>query len=113
MSKTKEKLTEKEKQKKLLGFIDGKIFNPILKAKKSKYSEKDQETLEEVQKKTEEEKKKFQKDYKNSKEIKSNYLSNVNSEPAKKLNKKIKSLDLPTMPEYKDEFQELCEELDV
>jgi hypothetical protein len=59
MAKNKGELTANEKKKKLLGFIDKKVFDPIIKAKAIKYRGDKKTKLEDVQKKTINEQKQF------------------------------------------------------
>ena len=99
-------------KKQLLDFIDKKAFDPILKTKPEKFKDKDREAIEEVRRKTENEKKNFA-EYGSADEIKKNYLSNVRSKAAAKVNDQLQKLGLPTMPEHKDEFMELCNKLGV
>lgn len=105
--------TAKDKRKKLLDFIDKKAFDVILKTSPDKFNGKDKEKFEEILKKTENEKNKFHESYKTAKEVKENFLANTHSKPAQKLNKELEHLKLPTLPEIKDEFEELCKKLDV
>lgn len=96
----------------LLEFIDKKAFDAILNAKADRFDDQERKKLEDVKKKTESEKKKFH-ECGSADEIKSNYLSNVHSEAAEKVNHNLKSLGLPTMPSLKDEFMDLCNKLGV
>ena len=59
MSKVKENIPEKEKRRKLIDFIDDKVFNPVLNAKGDGYSQENQKKLEKVQEKTRNEMKNF------------------------------------------------------
>jgi len=104
--------SEKDKRDELLNFIDKKAFNVILKTSPDKFKGKDKEDFDEILKKTKNEKKKFQ-GYKTAKEVKENFLSNTHSKPAQKLDKELEHLKLPTLPQIKDEFEELCKKLDV
>lgn len=103
---------KKDARKELVDFIDKKAFNKILKASPDDYDGKEKETVEEVIKKTKNEQKKFH-DYKSAEEVKKNFMSNVHSKAAKKLNKEIEQLGLPTLPQLKDEFEKLAEKLEV
>jgi hypothetical protein len=47
---------KKDKREELLNFIDKNAFDPILKASPKKYSDKDREKLEDIQRKTQNEK---------------------------------------------------------
>lgn len=102
-----------DKREQLLDFIDKKAFDPIINAKADNYSGKDKEKFEHVKEKTKNEKAKFHNDYKSAGEVKDNYLDNIRSEVAKKLNGDIRHLGLPTMPEFKDDFMKLCDKLGV
>ncbi len=106
-------MTRKDKREELLKFIDKNAFDPILKASPHKLSKEDKEKLEEIQRKTENEKKQFHEEYKTAEEVKKNYLSDVRSKAAAKVNKELEHLNLPTLPEFKDKFMELCRKLDV
>ena len=103
---------KKDAWKELVNFIDKKAFNKILKALPDDYDGKEKETVEEVIKKTKNEQKKFH-DYKSAEEVKKNFMSNVHSKAAKKLDKEIEQLGLPTLPQLKDEFEKLAEKLEV
>ena len=103
----------KDNRKQLLDFINKKAFDPILKAKPNKFKEEEREVLEDLQRKTENEKKQFEEEYTTAEEIKKNYLSNVHSKAAAKVNDQLQKLGLPTLPEHKDEFMELCEKLGI
>jgi hypothetical protein len=106
-------MATKDKRKELLDFIDKNAFDPILKAKPNKLSEEDKGKLEDIQRKTANEKKQFHEEYKTAEEVKKNYLSDVRSKAAVKVNKELEHLDLPTLPELKDKFMELCKKLEV
>ena len=104
---------KKDKREELLKFIDKNAFDPILKTSPKNLSDKDREMLEDVQRKTENEKKQFHTEYKTVQEVKKNYLSDVRSKAAVKVNKELKHLGLPTLPDFKDEFMNLCNKLEV
>jgi len=105
--------TKKDARKELLKFIDTKAFDVILKTSPDKYKEKDRENFEEIRRKTENEKEKFHNDYKTAEEVKKNFLQNVHSKPAQKLDKDIERLGLPALPQLKNDFQKLCDELGI
>lgn len=105
-------MSAKDVRQQLLDFINTKAFDPILKTKPDKFKNKDREDFEDVRRKTENEQKNFEK-YSTADEIKKNYLSNVHSKAAAKVNDQLERLHLPTMPEHKDEFMELCNKLGV
>jgi len=102
----------KDAKKELLSFIDHNAFDVILKKDPEKMDEKEKDQLRELQRKTKEEKEKFH-NYGSAREIKDNFLQNVRSKPAHKLNSKLKDFKLPILPDLKDDFEALCEQLGV
>ena len=83
-----------ERRTKLLDFIDKKAFDVILRTSAEKYTGKDRESFEFVRKKTENEKKKFHEVYKTAQDVRKNFLQNVHSRPALKLDGDLEHLGL-------------------
>jgi hypothetical protein len=104
--------TKKDAKGELVKFIDKKAFDVIIKTSPDKFEEKDRKNFEDVKRKTGNEKEKFH-HYKNAKDVKKNFLENTRSQPAHKLDKELKKLGLPTLPDLKDEFEQLCDKLEV
>jgi len=102
-----------DKTKQLLDFIDKNAFDVVLKANPDKYSDEDKKKLEDIQRKTKNEQKQFHDDFKNPDDVKKGFLSDTRSEAAKKLDKELKHLKLPTLPDIKDDFMALCDKLGV
>lgn len=100
-------------RRQLLDFINKKAFDPILKASPDSYSEKDRDTLADLQRKTKNEKEQFEKDYTSAGKVKEGFLSDVHSDAAKKVNRELDHLHLPTLPSIKDGFMQLCDKLGV
>jgi len=90
-------------KKELLGFLDSRVFNPILRARKDNYKESQQQALADVQGSTKSEKQRFH-GYGSAQDIRDNYMSDLHSETAKRINRELKRLKLPSLPEVKDEF---------
>ncbi len=93
----------------LIRFLDSKVFNPILRAKKENYKESDRKLLEDVQQATESEKKRYR-GYRNAGDIRDNYMSDLHSEAAKKINRELKKLRLPRLPDFRDEFLAIADD---
>jgi hypothetical protein len=91
----------------LLRFLDSRVFNPILKVRKSDYKESDQKALADVQGSTKSEKQRFH-GYGSAQEIRDNYMSDLHSETAKRINKELRRLKLPRLPDVKEEFLKLA-----
>lgn len=95
----------------LIRFLDRKVFDPILHA--SHRSRNEQRRLKQVQHNTESEKRRFHSEYRTAKEVRENYLSDLNSRTAHRVNSELEDLNLPTLPSVKDEFLSLCDNLGV
>ena len=107
-------MNAEEKRKKLIRFLDRKAFDPILR--KSEYdfqNDHERQKFRRIRESTEREKQRFHNEYNTPVEVKQNYLSDLNSQAAKRVNRKLDDLQLPQLPEFKNEFLELCEKLKV
>ena len=102
-----------DKKEKLLDFLEKKAFDPVLNKSKDDYdSDTKKKELEDVKRSTKSEKERFR-NYGSAKEVRDNYLSDLNSEPAQKINRELDDLNLPKLPDYKKDFLDLCEKLGV
>jgi len=104
----------KDKKEKLLGFIDQKAFDAILRLPPETYSGKDREEFETVRKRTLDDKRKFHA-CRTPEEIKEKFLSDARADGLKKQSgKALEYLNhLSALPEVKEEFISLCKELGV
>lgn len=87
----------------LLDFLNRRVFNPILHANADHYSRADKHKLEDVQARTKTEVERFH-SYHNAEELITNYKRDLHSEAAKKVNRELEALRLPTLPSVKDDF---------
>ena len=92
----------------LLRFLDSKVFNPILKADAGGYGEADKKKLRDVQDRTKSEKERFH-HYRSAQEVIENYKSDLHSSTAKRVNKELEKLKLPTLPSIRNEFLKKAE----
>jgi hypothetical protein len=90
-------------KKELLRFLDGRVFNPILKTSPDHYGEADRRKLKDVQDRTRSEKERFH-HYSSAREIVDNYKSDLHSSTAKRVNSELQKLKLPTLPSVEDDF---------
>jgi hypothetical protein len=67
---------------------------------------------ENLKKISENEKERFR-NYNTPGDIRDNYLSDLSSQTAKKKNAELQELNLPRLPDFKDQFLELCDKLGV
>lgn len=106
-------MAKKDPKEKLVDFLDKKAFDPVLSADPEDYSEDERKRLKEVQQKTEREKKRYHDEYDSAEDVRNQFRSDVHSDEAKEVNRKLSSLDLPTLPDIEDEFEKLCSKLGV
>lgn len=101
-------------RERLVDFLDRKAFQPVLHASPEEYrSEADKTKLREVQEKTHTERQRYRERYTTAEEVRDNFRADLTSEHAKKVHRQLRELNLPTLPDIKDEFERLCQELGV
>lgn len=91
----------------LVRFLDHKVFEPILKASPEGRSDSEKRDLEEVQDKTRTEQDRFH-HYPSAEKVMQMYQDDLSSEPARKVNAKLKRLNLPILADVEDEFKKLA-----
>jgi hypothetical protein len=107
-------LTNDRAREKLLDLVDGKAFDPVLKASPSTYSsERDKDRLRDVQDTTRNTQRSFHEKYKSAQAVYENFLDDLHSEAAKKVHRELRDLNLPTLDDNKDEFEQMANELGV
>lgn len=101
-------------QEKLLDFLDKKAFDPVLRASADKYgNESEKKKLKDAKQSTEDTKKRYHKEYGTAEEVLKRFKDDLSSEPAKKVQKELKDLGLPTLPDLRDEFEKLADRMGV
>lgn len=105
--------SDKEKREKLIHFLDEKAFDPILEKSEDDFEGNKRDKYRDVRQSTESEKERFHNDYNTAEEVRDNYLSDLNSEEADKINRELEDLGLPRLPDFEGEFRDLCDRLDV
>lgn len=104
---------EENKREKLVSFLDQKAFDPILRRSEGEFADRYRHKFRDVYRSTENEKKRFHERYTTATEVKQNYLSDLNSRTAQKKNAELRELGLPQLPQFHDEFLELCKKLGI
>lgn len=100
------------KRDRLLNLVDRKAFKPVLDASPDDYSEEDRKLLQDVQDTTRRERRRFQ-ERDSARGIVDEFEGDLNSDAAEEVQRQLKKLGLPTLPDIEEEFNELAEELDV
>jgi hypothetical protein len=91
----------------LVHFLEQKAFQPVLRADPAKYPENKRAVLKDMQGRTETEIERFKR-YGSADEVITNLRRDLNSAPAKKVHQALRDLGLPTLPDLRDEFEELA-----
>lgn len=87
----------------LVDFLNRRVFQPVLKAKPDDYNGNERKKLEDVQDSTRSEIDRFN-GYKDADEVILNYKRDLHSEAAKKVNRELEALKLPTLASVQEEF---------
>lgn len=95
-------------KEKLVNFLERKAFEPVLGADPDAYPENKRDKLKDVQDATRAEQERFH-DYGSAEEVYQMYRDDLNSEPAQKVHRKLRDLDLPTLNDVRDEFEQLAQ----
>jgi predicted amidohydrolase YtcJ len=100
------------KKDELVRFLEERAFKSVLNAKPKGRSEAEQKKLEHVQKATRTEIERFHK-YRSAQDVVTNFRRDLDSESAKRVHGKLRSLGLPTINDIREEFERRAEELGV
>jgi hypothetical protein len=96
----------------LLHLVERKAFDPVMRAKPGGKSDQEKQKLEHVQKATQAEIERYR-HYRSAEELVTNFKRDLTSEAAKKVHRELRALDLPTIEDIKDEFEQRARELGV
>lgn len=110
----REAISGKEKREKLLNFLDEKAFDPIVKISPDDYKDGEKrKKAETVKEKTISTQRRYHENYKSAKDVKDNFEADLSSGAANKVHKDLKELGLPILNDFKDDFINLCNDLNV
>lgn len=102
----------KDAKHELVEFLVRKAFNPVLHAKSEGHSGSDERKLQHVQESTRAEIERFR-SYGSAEEVLTNFKRDLHSQPAKKIHAELRALHLPTIEDFREEFERKAEELGV
>ena len=91
----------------LIEFLERRAFNPVLHA-----SGKDNGELADLKRRTETEIERFR-NYGSAHDVVVNFRRDLTSEPAKKIHRRLAAQDLPTLPDLREDFEQLVQRLGV
>ena len=104
---------ENKARQELLDFLDRKAFDPVLNASPDKFSGEDQQKLNKLQSTTRSTQKRYHENYTSAGEVVVNFKRDLNSEAAQEVHQDLKDLGLPTLNDFKDEFEKKAKDLGV
>ena len=102
-------MSSHDTRQKLVDFLNRKVFDPVLNVSPDDYeSESDREALAHVQRSTRSEKERYA-SYESAEKVKEMFEDDLNSKPAKQVQRELDRLLLPKLPDFKEEFERLCQ----
>ena len=105
---------KKNAREELLRFLDKKAFDPILNTSAEKYhSEAAKKKLQDAKQSTAGTKKRYHEEYGSAEEVLKRFKDDLSSDAAKKVQRELKELGLPTLPELSHEFEQLADQMGV
>ena len=103
-------MADSDTKRKLVDFLERKAFQPVLDAKPDDYPEGKRDNLRHVQEATRAERERFR-NYDSAQQVVDMFHDDLSSEPAKKIHRELRDLDLPTLNDIRAEFDDLAREL--
>ena len=96
----------------LVDFLESRAFRPVLDRDPDQYgSDSDRQKLADVQRATRSEIDRYRHEYTSSQDVIQNYKDDLTSEPAKKVDRELNDLGLPTLRDIEPEFRRKVEDL--
>jgi hypothetical protein len=97
-------------KEKLIGFLDRRVFQPILQAKPDDRSEGERDKLQRVQRATKDALQRYR-SYDSAQKVYQMYRDDLTSGPAESVTRDLRALGLPTLADARDEFERLADEV--
>lgn len=105
-------MADPDAKRKLLDCLDETAFQPVLRADAEDYPEDKRDVLRDVQRATRSERDRFR-GYDTAEKVVDMFRDDLSSEPAQKIQRELHDLDLPTLGDVRDEFENLARDLGV
>lgn len=107
-------MAQRDAGEKLVHLLDEQVSHPVLNRSEDDFSSQDKkEKFRDVKRSTESEKSRFHDEHTGARDVRNNYLSDPSSDAGRKKDRELEDLGLPTLPDVRDEFMELCDKLGV
>jgi hypothetical protein len=100
-------------REKLLDLLDRKAFDPVINASPDKVADEKRKKLEGLKETTRSTKKSYHEKYGSAEKVVEMFRDDLSSDSARKVQRELKSMGLPTLQDVEDEFEKLAGELEV
>jgi hypothetical protein len=100
-------------REKLLDLLDRKAFDPVINASPSKVADEKRERLEGLKETTRSTKKSYHEKYGSAEKVVEMFRDDLGSDSARKVQRELKGMGLPTLQDVEEEFEKLAGELKV
>lgn len=106
-------MTDSNAKGKLVNFLDRKAFDPVLNASADDYSQSKQDKLKHAKNATRRARDRYHNDYRSAEAVRDNFHNDLSSDEAKKVDRELRELNLPTLQSVQGDFDKLCRDLSV
>lgn len=101
-------------REKLIKFLDQRAFDPILKTSEQQYeTEKQKSKLREVKARTKRDKRRYHEEHRTAEAVRNAFMVDIDSTETQQAARDLEHLDLPRLPDLREDFLKLCDDLDV
>jgi hypothetical protein len=100
-------------REKLLDLLDRKAFDPVIDASPDDVAEDERDKLEGLKKTTRSTKESYHERYGSAEKVVEMFRDDLSSDSARKVQRELKDLGLPTLQDVEPEFEKLTGELEV
>ena len=105
-------MSSKDAKQELISFLERRAFQPVLRARASEYPENKRDELADLQERTRREIERFH-NYRSAEDVVTNFKRDLHSSKAKEIHERLERLNLPTINDVRQEFEELADRLGV
>jgi hypothetical protein len=100
---------DKDVRRRLLAFLDGALFNPVLELTREDFHGlDDKHRFDDIKRKVADERRRYHDHCPEAADIKESFLRDLESRTSRRLNENLRDLGLPTYWDIREEFLRLC-----
>ncbi|MBV8592463.1 MAG: hypothetical protein JO212_20780 [Acetobacteraceae bacterium] len=105
-------MSSKDAKQELISFLERRAFQPVLRARQDDYPDNKRDELADLQERTRREIERFH-NYGSAEDVVTNFKRDLHSSKAKEIHKRLEELNLPTINDVGQEFEEPADRLGV